>query len=203
MAQFPAMPFWFDAYWRDTQHLTYEEHGIYLQIISLLWHAPAQRIPRDEKWLARRFKDHTPQAMALIAEFCEREGKWITKSKVRREMQYLAEKSEKQRNRVKCRWNKKKTPYHGSTVDIPPTPTPTPTKKERKKEGNGHVGGVSEARGKPRHGQQSKQGFVWLDRETVEWTAYAQAYAEKHAGMAPPTQWNGSGTWFNLQTGDA
>lgn len=205
MAKFPAMPFWFDAYWRDTQHLTWEEHGLYLAVLSLLWNAPGQRIPNDREWIRRRFKSHTPKAMSLINEFCQNNGNWIRQKRLTAEYKYVAEKSKKQSDRSKSRWNKENDGSHGisrgTTAAMPPTPTPT--KKERKKEGNGHRGGVSEARGKPRHGQKSKQGFIWLDRGTADWNAYAANYADRHAGMAPPTQWNGSGTWFNLTTGDA
>lgn len=83
-------------------------------------------------------------------------------------------------------------------------PLPLPSKKESKKEANGHASGWVGEKRKPRHGQKTKDGTrVWLNRNTPEWTQYAEAFAERHNGMCPPTQWNGSGTWFNIITGDA
>lgn len=205
MAKFPAMPFWFDAYWRDTQHLTYEEHGLYLAVLSLLWHAPGQRIPNDRQWIRRRFKSHTPKAMGLINEFCQNDGNWIRQKRLTREYKWVSEKAKKQSDRSKARWDKEKDLSHGisrgNAAAMPPTPTPT--REERKKEIHSENGN-GKHRVKPRHGSKTKDGKrVWLDRGTADWNSYAAAYAARHAGMAPPTQWNGSGTWFNLQTGDA
>lgn len=205
MAEFPAMPFWFDAYWRDTQHLTYEEHGIYLAIISLLWHAPARRIPNDRKWLKRRFKEHTPKALAIITEFCQCDGNWISQGKVTREFQYLAEKSHKATVSANLRWHNKKDTCDGNANAVLPTPTPT---KERKKErlSNGGAGRQGGRRGKPRQAIQSKRlERVWFDKGTPEFNAYAADYYEKH-GVSVTLEHEDEigvagaygGAWFNL-----
>ena len=52
---------------------------------------------------------------------------------------------------------------------------------------------------KPRHGTKTKDGKrLWLDCGTVEWNQYADDYKTAHSGVLPPTQWESSGSWFNL-----
>jgi uncharacterized protein YdaU (DUF1376 family) len=128
VSQFPAMPFWFDAYYGDTDHLTYEEHGIYLKVLRLLWHAPHQRIPNDRMWIERRFGAYTDKAMCLIQEFCECDGNFFSQKRVTREFTYLKAQSLKQSARAKSRWSKVNGECRGNA------PTPTPTKKEKERE---------------------------------------------------------------------
>lgn len=52
MAEFPALPLWTDAYIADTQHLTNEEHGVYLRLIMFAWRSPDCALPDDDKRLA-------------------------------------------------------------------------------------------------------------------------------------------------------
>ena len=40
MADFPALPFFTDAYLGDTQHLTLEEHGAYQKLLYIAWRSP-------------------------------------------------------------------------------------------------------------------------------------------------------------------
>ena len=40
MATFPALPLWTDAYLSDTDHLTFEEHGVYLRLLMMIWRNP-------------------------------------------------------------------------------------------------------------------------------------------------------------------
>jgi uncharacterized protein YdaU (DUF1376 family) len=194
MAEFPAMPFWFDAYYIDTDHLTYEEHGLYLKLLSLLWRAPAQRIPADAAWLTRRFKEHTPQVLALVSEFCQRDGNWIRQDRLSREFQYVAEQREKQRVRANLRWGNEKDICHGNATAMPPTPTPKGSKKESLSANTMPVG--KEGKRKPRHQQQSNQGRVWFDVGTDEFNAYAQDYWDRHHAPVP-LLWGSSGAWFN------
>ena len=207
MAEFPAMPFWFDAYYRDTQHLTYEEHGIYLHLIKLLWHAPAQRIPHDVTWMCRRFNKHTPKAFALIEEFCQVEDGWVTQNKIRREFQHLAESREKQREKAKLRWDKEKGTCNGTAVgyaagyaaDMPPTPTPTEErKKERLSNGGAGVESGEAKKRPPRHRQKTKDGKrFFLHKGTEEFNQYAAQYYEKHRASVV-LLWGGTGAWFNI-----
>lgn len=59
MAEFPVMPFWTDAYLADTTHLTTLEHGAYLLLLFAMWRAPENRLPNDDRLLAR-YTEMTP-----------------------------------------------------------------------------------------------------------------------------------------------
>jgi len=52
MAEFPALPLWTDAYIADTQHLTNEEHGVYLRLLMFAWRSPDNSLPDDPMRLA-------------------------------------------------------------------------------------------------------------------------------------------------------
>ena len=52
MADFPSMPLWTDAYIGDTQHLTNEEHGVYLRLLMFAWRTQDCSLPNDDKRLA-------------------------------------------------------------------------------------------------------------------------------------------------------
>ena len=56
MAQFPALPFWTDAYLGDTTHLTTIEHGAYLLLLFTAWRSKGCCLPDDDKMLARYAK---------------------------------------------------------------------------------------------------------------------------------------------------
>ena len=51
MADFPYLPLWTDAYLADTQHLTNEEHGVYLRLLMVAWRSPDCSLPNDDKRL--------------------------------------------------------------------------------------------------------------------------------------------------------
>lgn len=53
MAEFPALPFFTDAYLADTIHLTTEEHGAYLLLLMTAWRTRGCCLPDDDKMLAR------------------------------------------------------------------------------------------------------------------------------------------------------
>ena len=53
MADYPAMPFWTDAYLADTTHLTLEEHGAYLKLLIAAWRRRDCRLPEDDRFLAK------------------------------------------------------------------------------------------------------------------------------------------------------
>ncbi len=162
MAKFPAMPLWTDAYLADCGHLDDPETGRYLMILILLWRAPKQRFPNDDVWLARKFRrsveDVKTQIRPLISEFCLCSGNWITQDRLSREFAYVSEKSKKQSDRAKSRWNKEKDVCQGDAdahnaendpASVPdntlktkikqpsrgnaPTPTPTPLKEEKER----------------------------------------------------------------------
>ena len=213
MAQFPALPFWTDAYAADTEHLSYFEHGLYQHILRVMWRSPQCRIPNDDDWLRKRFaKASLEQIWAILGEFCQSDGNWISQKRLLKEWQWVQEKRKKNTDAANSRWDNEKDVCERNAGAMRRqsernAPTPTPTPKLRKKDPEENIGGVKNGNGKhrkPRHGQRTKNGLrVWLDRGTSEWSEYAIAYAERHGGSKPPTQWNDSGTWFDLATGDA
>ncbi len=52
MADFPILPLFTDAYIADTQHLTNEEHGVYLRLLMFAWRSPGCGLPDDDRRLA-------------------------------------------------------------------------------------------------------------------------------------------------------
>lgn len=53
MADFPALPFWTDAYLADTTHLTTEQHGAYCLLLFKMWRQPDCDLPDDPKLMAK------------------------------------------------------------------------------------------------------------------------------------------------------
>lgn len=143
LAQFPALPLFPDAFLADCGHLTDAERGIYILLLMMMWRAPGCRLPNDDDWLARRFNRTVElfreQVRPVIQEFCQSDGNWITQKRLLKEFQFVATKSEKQRDLANTRWNKEKDRCQGNaSVGIcqgnAPTPTPTQEKKKKEKE---------------------------------------------------------------------
>lgn len=107
MADFPALPLWTDAYLADTLHLTDQQHGIYLRLLMMIWRAPDCRIPNNDEWLARRFgsveyvREHV---RPITTEFCTSTGNFLSQKRLKRELEYLKRRSEKQASRTRKRW---------------------------------------------------------------------------------------------------
>ena len=53
MAEFPALPFFTDAYLADTRHLTTEEHGAYLLLLMCAWRTRGCCLKDNDRLLAR------------------------------------------------------------------------------------------------------------------------------------------------------
>ena len=53
MAEFPALPFFTDAYLADTRHLTTEEHGAYLLLLMCTWRTRGCVLKANDRQLAR------------------------------------------------------------------------------------------------------------------------------------------------------
>ena len=124
MSRFPALPLWIDAWSMDTDHLTYEELGIYIKLVVLMWGSPDCRIPNDDKWLAKHFHLSVgvieEKVRPIIKEFCKITRQFITQGRLKDEWNLKLEHSDSQRTRANTRWRKRKK----STRAMPSIPSP-------------------------------------------------------------------------------
>jgi uncharacterized protein YdaU (DUF1376 family) len=136
VADFPALPWWTDAYLADCLHLTDAEHGRYMLLLAHMWRSPGCRIPNDDEWLARRFRRTVEEVQdhirPLIREFCQSNGNWVWQKRLLREWQYVHKRSKTQSENAKARWNKEKEKSHrisqpdATRQSRGNAPTPTP-----------------------------------------------------------------------------
>lgn len=136
MSQFPCMPFWTDAYLGDTGHLTTQEHGAYLLLLIAMWRAPENKLPNDDKRLARYAKMDGRQWRHIretIMEFMTVEDGFVMQGRLLDEAQFVREHSRKQSINAKARWLKvNKTfdamampePCQTDAKQMPPNPSP-------------------------------------------------------------------------------
>ncbi|MDL2408737.1 DUF1376 domain-containing protein [Rhizobium calliandrae] len=83
MAQYPSLPLFTDAYIADTQHLTNEEHGVYLRLLMFAWRTAECGLPDDDRRLALMV-GVTPKKWATLKPvvmgfWTLREGLWTQK----------------------------------------------------------------------------------------------------------------------------
>lgn len=98
MAEYPAMPLLTDAYIADTQHLTNEEHGIYLRLLMFAWRTTSGTLPDDDKRLGlmvgmtrAKWLKHRP---TIVAFFTIEDGKWYQK-KLKKQREFVSKKVHK------------------------------------------------------------------------------------------------------------
>lgn len=113
MAEFPALPFWVDAYVADTGHLSPEQHGLYLLLLMLMWRSHDCRVPNDDDWIARRLNVNSDlvrlKLRPIIAEFCFPDSRhWLSQKRLRKEWNSLRERSRKASRSSKSRWDREK-----------------------------------------------------------------------------------------------
>lgn len=137
MAEFPAMPFWTDAYLGDTRHLTTIEHGAYLLLLICMWRSDAY-LPNDDKLLAK-FAGLTSgqwrRIKPVLMPFFDVEGDRITQGRLNDEYKAVRQYSKRQSVRAKARWLKTKETGDATASErhMPPlTPYPLPTVKEKR-----------------------------------------------------------------------
>lgn len=134
MAEFPSMPLWTDAYLGDTTHLTTVEHGAYLLLLMTAWRARENKLPDDDRLLARYSKLGPAQwkrIKPIIAEFFTIENGHWTQRRLIDEAIAVKQFRERQRKAGKASALKRKGRHStavdsGSNLNQPPTPTPTP-----------------------------------------------------------------------------
>ncbi len=138
MADFPALPWWTDAYLADTRHLTRDEHGAYCLLLMEAWRRPRCSLPDNDDLLARltcstaeEWAALKPVVMAfwrLDANACE----W-TQKRLSAERKFVDLKRAKNRSSAVGRWQKtKKDDANAYANAMPPHPHPHP--QESKKE---------------------------------------------------------------------
>lgn len=134
MAQFPALDIWTDAWLADTGHLPRVDRDIYFHLLILIWRSPNCRIPVAPEWRERHLRctgDEAAILHAVALEFCQSDGNWLTQKRLTKEYKYALERSKKQSERAKSRWNKDKLISHGNAgAGNAPTATATERKKD-------------------------------------------------------------------------
>jgi uncharacterized protein YdaU (DUF1376 family) len=111
MAEYPAMPFWTDAYLGDTGHLSTIEHGAYLLILIAMWRSKDARLPADDRSLAK-FARLTPGQWArikpVIMPFLIVEGDFVTQGRLTDEANAVRQLSTRQSTKVRGRWERER-----------------------------------------------------------------------------------------------
>jgi uncharacterized protein YdaU (DUF1376 family) len=149
MADYPAMPLMTDAYLADTQHLSNEEHGVYLRLLIIAWRSPDCSLPDDDKRLAImlgvtliRWRD---KLKPVIAPFwIIQNGAWTQKKQL--EVRKKVEKNVKQKRIAYEQTERAKRLKHNETYEPadsshdPPTDESTKTKTKKEESGLGFKG---------------------------------------------------------------
>lgn len=107
MSKAAALPLFGDAYMADTMHLTLEEHGAYLRLLMLAWRTPDCTLPNDDKRLARMLGISTQRWSKIrpaVMDFWSLENGVWTQKRLKKERIYVAEKSKKNSENAKARW---------------------------------------------------------------------------------------------------
>ena len=142
MAEFPALPFWTDAYLGDTMHLSLEEHGAYLKLLMIMWRSPDCAIADDDRRISTMLgctyqKWKTRLRPALDGFLMYDDKGQLTQKKLQKVRKNVEMFSEKQKRKANARWLKTKEtdnaaasprhmpqecqpkPYPSSKKDIP------------------------------------------------------------------------------------
>lgn len=140
MADFPALPFWTDAYLADTRHLTTLEHGAYVLLLIEAWRRPTCTLPDDDAYLARLAGCTEKQwagIRATVMAFWKRDGrsKTWTQKRLSAERMYVADKRKVQKDNAVKRWKGQKNAHATAMPTVcqidAPTPTPLPLSKDK------------------------------------------------------------------------
>lgn len=100
------IPLFPDAYHRDTTHLTTEEHGAYLLLLMAAWGSDDCTLAYDERRLAALTKMTVAKWRKLaptVLEFWTIDKGRISQKRLRKEWEYVREKSNKARASVAMR----------------------------------------------------------------------------------------------------
>ena len=203
------------CYIRDTDaaiagmaELTIKQYFIYNRLIDVLYNRDGM-VPDDDHIVARMihadvrmYKNIKRELQTLGKLWINQDGflrvprfdKTIDEAKIR---------SRSAADAAKMRWDLSEKANDFNDRLMLPTPTPIKdSKKEHLMEPD--LGKRTQLNGhnlklKPRHGQSSKKGRIWFDRNTMEFEAHAADYRNHHSGLDPQTAWNDAGAWFNIR----
>ena len=117
MAEFPAMPWWTDAYLADTTHLTTLEHGAYMLLLAAMWRSGEARLPADDERLARIVKLGPKQwqrIRATIMEFLKEENGYLVQRRLKDEWVAVKQRSQKATESANAKWLKHKKGRHAN-----------------------------------------------------------------------------------------
>jgi uncharacterized protein YdaU (DUF1376 family) len=124
LAEFPALPFWTDAYLGDTTHFTTTEHGAYVLLLVAMWRSGQARLPADESLLCRisrataaQWKRMKPTLFA--PKFLEERGGYITQGRLTDEWDAVRQNSRRQSDKAKARWLKNKGSTYAAAMPEP------------------------------------------------------------------------------------
>lgn len=134
MAEFPAMPFYTDAYLGDTMHLTTIEHGAYLLLLLAMWRSGGS-LPDDDRLLARyaRLTNGQWARMApTIRAFFKAENGTLTQGRLTETYEAVRQRSHKASDSAASRWlkNNGMGDANASETQSERIATKTKTKKE-------------------------------------------------------------------------
>lgn len=102
------LPLFPDAYHRDTTHLTTEEHGAYLLLLMAAWGQEDCSLPSDERRLAALVKLPLPRWRKIapnILEFFTIDRGRLQQKRLRKEWDYVKNKSGKRKAAAEARWS--------------------------------------------------------------------------------------------------
>ena len=165
MANYPAMPLWSDAYIADTQHLTNEEHGVYLRLLMFAWRTPDCSLPDDDKRLALMV-GVTPKKWdklkTSIMSFWDLDGGRWTQKKQLKVFQAVSKSVNQNRSAGEASWKAKALKYNdqGSTAVVTDEATAGVTAGQRTKTKTNIQKEDTKV--------SSKKGSRWTEKDHVE-----------------------------------
>jgi|TARA_R110000796_G_scaffold56038_1_gene130191 uncharacterized protein YdaU (DUF1376 family) len=172
MANYPAMPLWTDAYIADTQHLTNEEHGVYLRLLMFAWRTPDCSLPNDDRRLALMVgvtpKKWDKLKVAIMSMWDLDNGYWTQKKQLKVfQAVSISVNQKRSAGEASSRARSLKTNDTGSTAVITGNPTADPTARQRTKTKTNTIKEDTKV--------SSKKGCRWTSEDEVEdeWITWA------------------------------
>ncbi|NIA67793.1 DUF1376 domain-containing protein [Pelagibius litoralis] len=185
MAEFPAFPLFTDAYLGDTTHLTTIEHGAYLLLLIAMWRSKENKLPNDDKLLARYAKLTAGQwrrVKPVLWPFFIESSDSITQGRLTDEATFVRQHSRKQSDNAKSRWLKdKKTGDATAMPDGCQTDAPHPTPPIKKEEAN-----ASSKERRPTKGSRISEDWAPTPDQCASLKAGEDAFTDEEVAREVP-----------------